>query len=307
MDDFLLVLFLAVLLDVIFGEPRNAVHPTVWMGKVIARLKDRKTRNGRIYGAAIFFLVVALFTVPAYLLMLAIRGDAVALFLGAVLLKTAFSWKALPGHAAPIAELVDRSELDKARKKLARIVGRDTTGLDEEHIVSAAVESVAESSADGIISPMFYYIAFAGVFGVEAGIAAAVFYRVANTLDSMIGYIDKYPDIGFFSAKVDDLLNFIPSRISALLILLVSVFLREDWKNGIKIFLRDRKKTRSPNSGQPMAAMAGVLGVRLEKIGFYILGEQFKNLSPEYIYRALKIVDASVIAFILAASFFGAW
>lgn len=303
MDDFLLTLFLAVLMDATFGEPRNAVHPTVWMGRVIECFKDRKTKHGTIYGVALFFAVAALFTAPAYLLMLAMGSSAAAPFLGAVLLKTTFSWRALRDHAAPIAELVDRDELGKARESLARIVGRNTAELDREHIISAAVESVSESSADGIISPMFYYVAFGGIFGVEAGVAAAVFYRAANTLDSMVGYIDRYHEVGFFSARMDDALNFIPSRISALLILFISVFRREGWKNGIVIFMRDRKNTRSPNSGQPMAAMAGVLGVKLEKTGFYSLGERSESLSPRCIYRSLRIVDGAVILMLVALLF----
>jgi adenosylcobinamide-phosphate synthase len=267
------------------------------MGRIIETLK-RLCRDSRIHGGLIFVVVSLTFSGFFYGLMSYIEGSWIGIIIGAIILKLQFSWKALSEHALPIAKFLKRDDSKGARKKLSLIVGRDTRELDGKHVVSATVESIGESSVDGILSPLFYYLVFGSLFGVAIGISASVFFRAVNTLDSMIGYSKEgYANLGFFSAKADDLLNFIPARIGAFLIIIASLILKENWRNGIKIFLRDRKNTLSPNSGQVMAAVAGALNVSLEKIGFYQLGDANNELNIEHIYRSLNIVNLTTILF----------
>jgi len=177
-----------------------------------------------------------------------------------------------------------------ARKILPALVGRDLSGLERKGMISAAVESIGESLCDSMIAPLFYFFIFS-LHSIELGISAAVFYRAANTLDSMIGY--KELRYGAFSAKADELLNFIPARVSALLMLGSGIFLRKNVKSALSIFRRDRNKTQSMNAGQSIAMIAGLLGVKLEKAGFYKIGDAEKELEEEDIKQALNIFDLS--------------
>ncbi|MFH1774565.1 MAG: cobalamin biosynthesis protein [Methanobacteriota archaeon] len=299
MTELVLILISAVLIDRIFGEPSEKIHPTVWIGKLIDALK--KINSSSFFYGAFVFLLIATFSAGAVFFALKfLENFWLKVALGAAILKISFSWRALEEHALQVVQF----NLENARKALSKIVGRDTSNLDEKQVISATIESVAESSADGIISPLFYYSLFGAFFGAEAGVSAAIFYRAANTLDSMIGY-RKYAGFGFFSAKTDDVLNFIPARVASLLIVSSAFILRENWRNAIKIFLRDRKKTPSQNSGCPMAAMAGALEVQLEKLSYYKLGDAVQELKAEHVRRALRIVGATTVSFIsLAIAFF---
>jgi len=194
-------------------------------------------------------------------------------------------------HAIVVAEALERGDLAKARKLVARIVSRDTSNLDEEHVISAAVESVAESTVDGFSSPLFYFSIF--------GVVGAFVYRVINTLDSMVGYRDKhYLYFGWFSALMDTITNFVPARITSYLMVLSSVFTGGNWKYTYKVFRRYRSKTESLNSGWPIAAMAGVLKVRLEKPGVYSIGEELRKLSTESIHQALRVMQVTILLFV---------
>jgi adenosylcobinamide-phosphate synthase len=293
MNELIAVLLLAVVIDRVLGEPPSAVHSTVWMGKLIDYLKGRAFGNKKLYGLFIFAGVTLPFSIGVYAIM-KLAGGVWAVILGGVILKMQFSWRAMGQHASPIVKLLESGDIDGARGEVSKIVGRKTEKLDEPHIISAAVESIGESCVDGVISPLFYFLVFSPL-GMPLAVAAATFYRAVNTLDSMIGY--KEVEIGTFSARVDDILNFLPSRLTAFLFIVAS-FLAGSCRNAVRIYLRDRKKTPSPNSGQPMAALAGALHIQLEKIGFYTLGDRGEDLNSRHILKALKFVDLSILIFL---------
>jgi adenosylcobinamide-phosphate synthase len=287
-EEFIFVTFLALTLDRLFGEPPDSLHPTVFMGNVIDFM-DRHISNGVI----IFFSVTILSSITGYLIVQSFEG-ILHLLAGAIVLKTAFSWRGLRDYITPIAKALDKDDVDRAKKMVPFIAGRDPVRLNKEGIVSTAVESIAESSVDGIISPLFYFFIFS-FYGLDIGVSAAVFYRAANTLDSMLGVLSNSK--GATSARIDELLNFIPARIGAVLILTSSIFLKKQSKNGLSIFWRDRNKTKSKNAGQTMSVMAGVLGVRLRKEEAYLIGDSDVKLSTVHIYDALKIVDVQILVF----------
>jgi adenosylcobinamide-phosphate synthase len=292
MNDIAAVLILAVLLDRLFGEPPERLHSTVWMGKAVDVLRSHAFGNKTCYGFLILLAVTLPFSGAAYILMKILQGHLAGLLAAAAALKLQFSWRALRDHAMSVVDSLEGKNIEEARGMVSLIVGRDPTNLGEEHIISATVESIGESSVDGIISPLFYFL-LVSPLGIPLAVSAAVFYRAVNTLDSMIGY--KGQEMGAFSARMDDLLNYIPARMAALFVIVSSFLLRKDWKNSYRVFLRDRRNTPSPNSGQTMAAVAGALGVRLEKLGFYTLGDKNERLRCGHIPQALRIVDLTVL------------
>ncbi|NOZ76608.1 MAG: cobalamin biosynthesis protein CobD [Euryarchaeota archaeon] len=268
------VLLLALALDRLFGEPPDRFHPTAWMGRTAGFLAGRPLGNRRLWGVAVFLAVAGLFSGAALAVMRSIPGGVPAVAAGAVILKLQFSWRALGEAAVAVGRAVERGELAAARERLARIVGRETGDLGEAHVLSAAVETAGENLPDSIVSPIFYYALVGAAAGLEWGIAAAVFFRAANTLDAMVGYRkDGMEELGWFSARMDDLLNLVPARVSAVLIVLASAVMWRTGRRSLDVLVRDRNAPESPNSGWPMAALAGGLGVRLEKPGGYVLGD----------------------------------
>jgi len=201
----------------------------------------------------------------------------------------------LEKHVCAIICALEAKNLISARKNLSLIVGRKTDTLDREHIISATIESIGESLVDGIGSVLFYYSLF--------GPSGAIAFRIINTLDSMIGYTDKYyHNMGWMAAKLDTILNIIPARICALLLVVSSKIVGADWKNSILIMRRDHHNTPSLNGGYPMSALAGALRVKLEKVGQYELGTNIEPLSIEKCRNALTIVKLVVILFFIIIS-----
>jgi adenosylcobinamide-phosphate synthase len=208
----------------------------------------------------------------------------------AITLKMSIAIKGMEKHAAAVMCALERGDLTNARFSLSLIVKRDTTDLDEQHIISGTIESISENIVDGVTSPLFYY-SFIGPAG-------AFSFRIINTLDSMLGYTDKYhKDIGWMPALLDTVANYVPSRITALTMVIAARIVQADWKKSIQILRRDHSKTSSRNAGYTMAAMAGALQVNLEKIGHYSLGDQYENLSIEKCKQAISIMRYSVFAF----------
>ncbi|MDO8635730.1 MAG: adenosylcobinamide-phosphate synthase CbiB, partial [Dehalococcoidia bacterium] len=200
-------------------------------------------------------------------------SPVVYMIAGGVLLKISFSLRFLVQSAMKIKSLLEVDKIDDARFNLRSLVSRDTGSLDKPHMVSAAIESVAENVTDSFIAPLFYFL----ILGVPGAIA----YRVVNTLDAMIGYHGRYEYLGKAAARLDDALNYIPARLTALLIV-ASAFLTGK-KNGVnawRILCRDNDQTESPNAGWPMSAMAGAMNVQLEKEGFYKLGDGQRQPIP---------------------------
>ncbi len=283
------VLLLAVVFDAMFPEPPNAIHPVVWMGKAISaleRLGDGLGSTGAFtLGAFIAVGVPALFGGAAWLAVIALYalGDIPFLIGAAALLKTAFSVRGLGQAAREVQHSIEYGDILMARHSLRGLVSRDATELSEPLVAAAAIESVAENTTDSFIAP---WLAFALL-----GLPGAFAYRAVNTLDSMIGYRGRYEYLGKVSARLDDLLNLIPARLSAGLLLLAGVASSTyDMRQGWRTALREHRLTASPNAGWTIAAMAGLLGVSLEKPEHYILGSAFNEPKASDIDRAVRLV-----------------
>lgn len=294
-----LVLLLAFALDAAVGDPRWLTHPVVLMGRAVRWLERRlpRTRPG---GAVLALTLVTLsYGITWGLIHAAARlhpwlGAAVQ----AWLLSTTFAARSLAEHAFAVLQPLARGDLGEARQKLSWIVGRDTDRLAPPEITRGAVETVAESTCDGVIAPLLW--------GVVGGAPLAMAYKAANTLDSMVGHKDEqYLHFGWASARLDDLLNLIPSRLSALLLAIGGLSLR-----ALRIAWRDAGKHLSPNSGWPEAAMAGILGVQLGGLNYYDgvpeerahMGEPLRPLAPGDIKAAVRLMyTAAVVAVIIGA------
>ncbi len=256
----------------------------------------------KLNGLILAVSTVIIFVIPFYLLLVIVRlflGVLAAVILAAYLLKTTFSLKFFISLITPIANALESNNIKDARKLVSRVVGRDTSTLDNRLITSAAVETVAEGIPDSLTSSIFYFALF-GFFGVIIGVVGALAFRAISTLDSMVGYKDpKHVNIGLISAKLDDAANFIPARLSAFLIVIASIFLRENYRNSWKIMKRDNAATSSINSGWVMAAAAGALNVELEKPGNYLLGDPIDPLDHSHISRVGKILKLTIGLFLL--------
>ena len=295
-----LALCLAVVLDIALGEPPPPIHPTVWMGRLI-EIGYRFGRSLRpsmqkAWGVVLVVGVVAVFALAAYVLLQVVYGlftEPLQILITAVLLKCTFSIRRMREYALDLASAVRRNDYAEARSILRHVVRRDPATLTDTQVISAGVETVAEGMGDGIASPLFYYALF--------GVPGAFAYRAINTLDSMVGYKDpEFLNLGWFSAKLDSLANWLPARLASILMLLAGRLLGESASRGWRILLRDRNRTESWNAGWLMSAMAGLLGVRLEKPGFYTLGDPDQQLNYSHLTRAVRIMTADTILFILA-------
>jgi adenosylcobinamide-phosphate synthase len=294
--DSALILLIALLIDAIFGEVPDRAHPTVWMGKVISFLKPRIRNsnpvNEKINGILLALFVIALFAAPAFLILFWVRqllGWLPYIIVAAVLLKMTFAVKCMSQYTLPIADAIEKGDVNKAKSLLRYIVRRDPATLDERHVISAAVESIAESTTDSVTSPIFFFALF--------GVTGAFAYRVINTLDSMIGYRDEaHLNIGWFSASLDTAANYVPTRLTALLMAVSAMFVGENWRSSWRIINRDRRNMSSVNAGWTIAAMAGALEAQLEKPGSYKLGDG-DGLSPSHIRRALRMMNVTVVLF----------
>ena len=294
--DSALIFLLAFLIDAVFGEYPDRIHPTIGIGKVIAYLKPKlKNANAKIEkanGVLLALGVMLLVSLPVFLLLFWLRqsfGSIPYIVVGAVLFKATFAVKGMGHYTKPIASALRKNELGEARKWLPFIVRRDPNTLNERQIISAAVESIAESTTDGITAPFFFFALF--------GVPGAFAYRVVNTLDSMVGYKNvENKNIGWFSANLDTIANYVPARLTAYLMVAASFLLRENWRESWRILQRDKGKTASINAGWTISAMAGALGTQLEKQGYYTLGDDH-GISPEHITKALRVMALTAVLF----------
>jgi adenosylcobinamide-phosphate synthase len=294
--DSVLIFALAFLIDMVLGEYPDRIHPTIGIGKIIAYLKRKaKSPNPRVEkanGVLLALVVMLIASIPVFLLLFWLRlsfGSIPYVIVGAVLFKATFAVKGMGYYTKPIAAALKRNDLGEARKWLPFIVRRDPNSLNERQIISAAVESIAESTTDGITAPFFYYALF--------GVPGAFAYRVVNTLDSMVGYKNpEYRNIGWFSANLDTIVNYVPARLTAHLMVAVSFLLGEDWRESWRILQRDKHKTVSINAGWTISAMAGALNIQLEKQGYYTLGDDH-GISPEHILKALRVMTLTAVLF----------
>jgi len=298
MFDPLIVLLLALAIDLAFGEPPRHIHITVWMGRFIKAMEPRMRRlkNEQAAGALLAVFTVASFTTMGFLVSLIYHYNYVIGVVASVFfLKMTFALRCMFEHITPIISSLELGDIEGSRKYLSMVVRRDTSVLDQRLIASGAIETVAEGFVDGFISPLFFYLLF--------GLPGAVAYRAINTLDSMVGYKDeKYLKFGWFSAKLDTIANYIPSRITYLIFALASFILRMDWRSALRAGKVYHASTPSLNAGWPMSTMAGALRVRLEKIGSYTLGEDLEPLSLKKIKDSLNIYAVSATITVLLFS-----
>lgn len=295
---------LAILFDLLLGDPPNRFHPTAWMGNLIAFLLRWRPRGNRFaelaYGVFILLVGVTLsicagIAITQFIHLL-IPNRPITYLLIALFLKLTLSLRGLDRAARDVQSALESKNLPEARRLLSwHLVSRDTSQLDESKVSAAAIESVAENSSDGIVAPLFFF--------ALGGLPAAFAYRFINTADSMLGYHDEEREwLGKIPAQLDDLLNFIPARLAGLFIVLSAPFCGASLSQAWKIIWRDSAQTASPNAGIPMSAMAGALGVELEKVGHYALGKGLRLPAPADLARARRLLYFSVT--FAALSFF---
>ena len=309
----------AILIDLIFGDPKNRYHPTAWIGTLIAKFTTLAKHQNPIFEKIGGVLIIAIISSIVILLLLSLDFGIsliftdylsliVSVLIGAMLLKTTIAIRGMEKHAINVLESLENNNLNMARNHLSMIVKRNTTNLDKNHVLSGVLESISENTVDGITGPMFYYAFF--------GLSGAFFYRIVNTADSMIGYKnDLFKNLGWFTATCDTILNYIPSRLTGLMMIISAAILHNNWRHSYKIMMRDGKKTESPNAGYPMAALAGALETKFEKINHYKLGDGEIILTKQHVISAINIMKLTSILFfgiiiipiILILSFLGWW
>ena len=324
-----ITIFFAYLLDLILGDPRWLPHPVRWIGRYISFLEDKIRRfmkiplfppfskgemrcsplsqrgvGGileKIGGIFLFIIIVGtVFGLAWFLLYLACQLSAISYQLLSVFIAyVSLSIKSLKDEALSVASSVENISIVEARKRLKNIVGRDTGNLSKGEIYRAVTETVAENTSDGIIAPLFYL--------ALGGPALALAYKAVNTLDSMVGYKnEKYKNLGWFSARMDDIVNFIPARITAILMVFSSFILRFNWRDSLKIIWRDAKKHPSPNAGFPEAAVAGALGLQLGGTNYYfgaphhrpLIGDEKIGFTSESVSNTVKIMHLTAFSWV---------
>lgn len=296
-------ILLGFILDTIIGDPYKLPHPIRWIGSFISILEKlcRKIAKSNtmlmILGSILVFIVVFVSGgITLLVLKLASFNKYAYLIVSSVICYYMLAGKSLKTESMKVYKAFENNDTEGARKAVSMIVGRDTQSLTKEGIIKAAVETVAENSSDGVVAPLIYMLIFGPVGGVV--------YKAVNTMDSMIGYVEeKYFYIGKFAAKLDDVLNYIPARISGILVIISAFILRYDYKNAFRIFKRDRRKHASPNSAQTESAMAGALGVQLAGDATYFgvvhkkpyIGDKKREIENEDIKRANDIMYTMTI------------
>ncbi|TRZ69966.1 MAG: cobalamin biosynthesis protein, partial [Nitrosopumilaceae archaeon] len=216
--------------------------------------------------------------------------------------------KGMEKHALAVVTAIEQNNISSARDNLSMIVKRNTKNLDKNHVFSGVLESISENTVDGITGPLFYFALF--------GLPGAFVYRVINTADSMIGYkTDIFKNVGWFGANCDKILNYIPSRLTGFIMILSAMILRNNWRKSYEIMIRDGRNTKSPNAGYPMAAIAGALEAKFEKIDHYSLGDGNVSFTKDHVKSAISIMKVTSILFcgivvvpiLLLLSYLGWW
>lgn len=311
----------ALLLDFLFGDPQWYPHPVRLIG-VICGVSENTTRKyiNNPFIAGFITVIIVLLITGSTVFVLLITCYTLSVILGdiasVILLYTAFAARDLIRHSGDVFHrLTDNRNMAEARKAVGKIVGRDTHSLNDSEISKACVETVAENMVDGITAPFFFALLF-GLFSPYVNMTAigcsavgALLYKAVNTMDSMIGYKnDTYVDFGRMAARLDDLVNLIPSRISGFMVIIAAFILKLDYRGAFKIFLRDRLNHSSPNAGHTEAAVAGALGIRLGGPAVYFgkviskpfIGDEIFKIMPDNIKTSNKLVLIASLLFIAA-------
>ena len=290
---FFIKIWIAYVLDLIFGDPQNVIHPVQVIGKTISAGEKVLLRKKYKFlaGAVLNIFTVSITYTLMYLISKSVKISVFFMIIEIYLMYTIFSINSLAREGNRVYRILKEGDIEKARKDLSYLVSRDTEMMDEKMIIRSTMETISENTVDGIVAPMFYM--FLG------GMPLAMAYKAINTLDSMVGYKnEKYMEFGKFSAKVDDVANFIPARITGILIVLASMILGYDYKNSLKIFLRDRKNHSSPNSAHSEASVAGALRVQFGgKVSYFgkeidkpTIGDKTKEFELEDIRKNIRIM-----------------
>ncbi len=299
----LMALLVGSAVDLLVGDPHGFPHPVVLMGRLISLLErwlrkifPKTARGENLAGGVLWVLTAGLsFAVPFFLLKLCYRASP---WLG-LALESAMCWqilaaKSLGDETMKVHAALETGDLEASRRAVSMIVGRDTQRLDEKGVARAAVETVAENTSDGVVAPM--------LFLALGGAPLGMFYKAVNTMDSMLGYVEPpYKNIGLVPAKMDDVMNFIPARLSALLMLAAGALLGMDAKGGWRIFRRDRFNHASPNSAQTESVCAGLMGLRLAGDAWYhgvlhkkpFIGDPIREIENGDIPRVCRLLYAT--------------
>lgn len=291
----------ALALDFAVGDPKNKFHPTAWLGSLIAILAPHTKNSSKNLEklGGVFIVLISSGIVVSLLLFLDIGIKLItvdymyiiiSVIVGGILLKTTMAIKGMERHALIVINALEQDNISSARDNLSMIVKRNTKNLDKNHVFSGVLESISENTVDGITGPLFYYALF--------GLPGAFVYRVINTADSMIGYkTDIFKNVGWFAANCDTFLNYIPSRLTGFIMILSAMILGNNWRKSYEIMIRDGRKTESLNAGYPMAAIAGALGAKFEKIDHYSLGDGNISFTKDHVKSAISIMKVTSILF----------
>ena len=302
------ILIPAIILDLILGDPNFYPHPIVIIGKLISYLEKHlrddsdKKELQRFKGIVLVILTLVIVFISIYILSRIIFtfNQYLGIIFHILILYSMIAIKGLYKAGIEIYRDLKNDKLNKARKHLDMIVGRDTETLNRQEIIRAVVETVAENTSDGIIAPIFYFLV--------GGPILAVIYKTINTMDSMLGYKNKkYKYFGWAAARLDDIANFIPARITAIFIIIAAFIYRKDYKRAYNTVIKDAKKHDSPNAGFPEAAVAGALKIQLGGINKYfgepskkpLLGEKLKEFENDDIYSTLILMFLSTFSFVI--------
>lgn len=313
----LLALVIGFAVDLLVGDPHSIPHPVVLIGRLISSLEralrrvfPRTVRGENIAGGVLWVIVSAASTaVPGLILWLC---HWVSPWLRLVA-ESAMCWqilaaKSLRDESMKVYNALETGDLDASRRAVGMIVGRDTQYLDDAGVTRAAVETVAENTSDGVVAPL--------VFLAIGGAPLGFFYKAVNTMDSMLGYVEPpYKNIGLVPAKLDDVMNFLPARLSALLMLAAGAMLGMDGKNGWRIFRRDRYNHASPNSAQTESVCAGLLGLRLAGDAWYhgvlhkkkYIGDPVREIGHQDIPRACRLMYGTALLALVLCAGLKAW
>ena len=307
----------AFLIDALIGDPRSRFHPVVLMGILILVLEKFLRRDGDGYikkickgGLLVTIVLLVTYGIGFLIVYLAnlLESFTASVCIQAVFLSLMITPRSLADAGREIFNFLNDENITMARYKVGWIVGRDTDYLNEAEIVRATVETVSENTVDGIIAPLFYF--------AVGGLPLAVAYRAVNTMDSMLGYKnEKYLYFGRVAARLDDVANFIPARITAILFIMSALVLNLDFKNAFAMMRRDADKHPSPNGGYAEATVAGALNIRLCGFNSYFskmsfreyMGEPLEILAPRHILLTIRMMYTATILFLIIDLIFAIW
>jgi adenosylcobinamide-phosphate synthase len=300
----LIAISIAYFIDRLVGDPPQWPHPVRWIGSLISFLEKylNHGENKRLKGVLmLLFVLLIVFSIVLLLIAISYRIHPIAgIAIESIIIASTIAQKSLKEAALEVHAPLEKGDLAGARIKLSYIVGRDTDSLNESEIARGAIETVAENTSDGVTAPLFW--------ALIGGAPLAMVYRATNTCDSMAGYKnERFKDFGWASAKWDDVMNWIPSRITGILMLIGTKPMKMEYQRAWKILFRDAKKHPSPNSGWGEAAVAAILGIQLGGINYYKgivsnrakMGDPLVPIQADHILSANKILDKTVFLFLL--------